>query len=36
MSGPSIIFDNKKKSKRIFFIEAENHLMLVILMLIKY
>ena len=33
MSGPSIIFDDKKKK---IFIEAENHLMLVILMLVKY
>ena len=34
MSGPSVTFDDKK-IKKFFFIEAENHLMSVILMLIK-
>ena len=35
MSGPGITFDDKKKIRKTFFIEAENHLMRVILMLIK-
>ena len=34
MSGSSVIFDDEKIKKN-FFVEAENHLMRVILILIK-
>ena len=36
MSGPSVIFNEKKIKNKAFFTEVENHLMRVVLVLIKY